>query len=89
MVEKLLTNWMSICLYTFVRVREAEVDEAPFRESGCQPRSLLYLPSLCTPAQHVLSHLKPSASCPLPQSLHLMLVTYLESTNCLSLPRTQ
>lgn len=23
-VEKLLTNWMSICLYTFVRVREAE-----------------------------------------------------------------
>lgn len=23
MVEKLLTNWMSICLYTFVRVREA------------------------------------------------------------------
>lgn len=22
MVEKLLTNWMSICLYAFVRVRE-------------------------------------------------------------------
>lgn len=28
-VEKLLTNWMSICLYTFVRVREAEVAGAP------------------------------------------------------------
>lgn len=28
MVEKLLTNWMSICLYTFVRVREAAVDGA-------------------------------------------------------------
>lgn len=28
MVEKLLTNWMSICLYTFVRVRKTEVDGA-------------------------------------------------------------
>lgn len=28
-MEKLLTNWMSICLYTFVRVSEAEANEAP------------------------------------------------------------
>lgn len=41
-VEKLLTNWMSICLYTFVRVSEAEADEAPLQGgSGFDPHSFL------------------------------------------------
>lgn len=59
MVEKLLTNWMSICLYTFVRVRDAEVDGAPLQGgAGLQTTQ----PPACM--QHVFSHLKPSASFP-------------------------
>lgn len=70
MVEKLLTNWMSICLYTFVRVREAEVDGAVlWGGAGLRsPHGPQHPPlhSLPTPVQHVLRHLKLSApaSCP-------------------------
>lgn len=58
MVEKLLTNWMSICLYTFVRVREAEVDGTVLR-GGAGRGS----------AAHTAPSTHPFTACLLPSSM--------------------
>lgn len=79
MVEKLLTNWMSICLYTFVRVREAGagagLGEAgwegqpppPVVGAGLSTTQLLAPRQLGHSCPASLSHLRPSAARPPPQ----------------------
>lgn len=52
MVEKLLTNWMSICLYAFVRVREGP---AALHPGGSGPSSTK------SPAGRVACPLMPEA----------------------------
>lgn len=60
-VEKLLTNWMSICLYTFVRVRDARVAVPWGQDSPAtwpQPSLSITLSSracILSPRQHGLS----------------------------------
>lgn len=83
MVEKLLTNWMSICLYTFVRVREAGVGAGlgeagwegltpppPWWGQGSQPHSFWPPGSSDTPAQQVSVTLGPLRPVPLPSVGH-------------------
>lgn len=88
MVEKLLTNWMSICLYTFVRVRDAEVDGAPLQGGAglCKPRSPQ---PPCSMSSVTLSPLHPSlvwvvSHIPVP-----IPVTCPGGSNCLPLFRTR
>lgn len=71
MVEKLLTNWMSICLYTFVRVREAEVEglsSGAGRGGAPQPTR----PPAPTPSQPAYSR---PACAPSPQAVRTCILS--------------